>query len=105
MTNFAPEAISCCKCDPDWIPSIPIIFAISYATLSTDFIFGRFHGSGFFSHPRRGRATVGTDIPGQFHQPCAVLAGLLQLGMAVRADLPVVAHTALAAGAQRLVFD
>src|SRR5512146_933136 len=51
---------------------------------------GLIHVYAFLAHARHRRAAVRADVPWQLHQLAAVLAFLLQLGMAVWADLPVV---------------
>ena len=58
-------------------------------------------GGSITAHPGGGCAAIGTDIPWQFHEPVAVLTALLELGMTVRADLPIVFDAALAARTKR----
>ena len=66
---------------------------------------GVIQGLALPAHPRRRRAAVWTEIPGKLHRFTAVVTTLLETGMAVRADQPVLFNTAPASWAQGGILD
>jgi hypothetical protein len=54
---------------------------------------------------RNRRATIRADIPGEFHQSSTVVAGLLQLGMAIWANLPILFHAPFTSGTERQLLE
>src|SRR6516162_1770217 len=51
---------------------------------------GLVHAHALLAHAGHRGAAVRAYVPGEFHQPAAVMAALLQLRIAVGTDLPVI---------------